>query len=64
MKKIKCLLGFHKWKFKYVKTKILDKHYKGEKEHLHNGRICENCKQEQYFWYYITVSGWQNIIKL
>jgi hypothetical protein len=60
--RFKCVLGLHKWRFKYVESKVLHKHSKFKEEHLHNGRICENCKQEQYFWYYITVSGWQNVL--
>jgi hypothetical protein len=57
-----CWVGMHQWKFKYVKSKILDEHYKGEKEDLHHGRICKNCKKEQYFWHHITFMGWQNVL--
>jgi hypothetical protein len=57
-----CRVGIHQWKFKYVKSKVLDEHYKGVDEKLLDGRICKNCKQEQYFWHHITVMGWQNVL--
>jgi len=64
-----CWVGIHRWKTDIVMTKKKWEHCKGaeemnhdKEEHWHNGRSCYDCKQEQYFWYHITVMGWQNVL--
>lgn len=54
--KILCKIGLHRWKFKFVKSKMPRKHLRCEKWNtkdsyeLRHGRECKCCKKQQYMW--------------
>ena len=68
-KRFLCRIGLHRYKYSLVYTKREFLHCKGveqighDKEpHWHDGRECRFCKKQQYFYHYITVCGWRNVI--